>query len=108
MILLLLLLHSGILLTARYFDSNRAKANALCLSGTAAGSFTIPFLIQRLLASYGFRGAVLVMGACMLHIGISAALYRKAYFVICPPVLFTPISFLSAEFTQNRTCVDVP
>ena len=66
----------GIILTARYFDKNRAKANAFCLSGTAAGSFTLPFLIEALLSAYGFRGTVLVLGACMLHICISAALFR--------------------------------
>ena len=36
----------GIILAARYFDRNRAIANALCLSGAAAGSSTMPFLIQ--------------------------------------------------------------
>jgi hypothetical protein len=39
---------SGIILTARYFDKKRSRANALCLSGTAAGSFTLPMLIQHL------------------------------------------------------------
>ena len=36
----------GVILAARYFDRNRAIANALCLSGAAAGSSTMPFLIQ--------------------------------------------------------------
>ena len=66
----------GVILTARYFTSNRAKANAFCLSGTAAGSFALPFLIEALMSSYGFRGAVLVLSACMGHIAVSAALYR--------------------------------
>ena len=66
----------GVILTARYFDKNRAKANAFCLSGTAAGSFILPFLIQALLSAYGFRGAILILGGCMLHISISSALFR--------------------------------
>ncbi|TRY67846.1 hypothetical protein TCAL_11469 [Tigriopus californicus] len=66
----------GIILTARYFDKNRAKANAFCLSGTAAGSFVLPFFIEFCLGIYGFRGTVLILGGCMLHLCISASLYR--------------------------------
>ena len=79
----------GVILAARYFERNRAIANALCISGAAAGSSTMPFLIQYLLQTYGFRGAVLIMGACMLHIGVSAALFR-------------PISVHVAIQRQNR------
>ena len=66
----------GIILTARYFDRRRSLANALCLSGTAAGSFTLPVLISRLLDQYGFRGTLLLLGGCLLHVCISAALFR--------------------------------
>jgi hypothetical protein len=66
----------GVILTARYFDRQRAKANAFCLSGTAAGSFILPHLIQAMVDEYGFRGAMLLLGGCMLHLCISAALYR--------------------------------
>ena len=63
-------------MTARYFDKRRGIANAFCLSGTAAGSFILPFLIEYLLDGYGFRGTMLILGACMLHILVSSALYR--------------------------------
>ena len=66
----------GVILTARYFDKRRGIANAFCLSGTAAGSFTLPFSIEGLLEEYGFRGTMLILGGCMLHILISSALYR--------------------------------
>ena len=66
----------GIILTARYFNKNRTLANMFCLSGSAAGSFIIPFLIQALIKWFGFRGSVLVLGGCVLHICISASLYR--------------------------------
>ena len=65
-----------IFLDARYFDKRRSLANALCLSGTAAGSFTLPVLISFLLDKYGFHGTLLVLGACLLNVCISAALYR--------------------------------
>ena len=66
----------GIILTARYFDKRRSLANALCLSGTAAGSFSLPILISYLLDKYGFHGTLLILGACLLNVCISAALYR--------------------------------
>ena len=66
----------GVILTARYFDKRRGIANAFCLSGTAAGSFTLPFLIEFLLEAYEFRGTMLILGGCMLHILISSALFR--------------------------------
>jgi hypothetical protein len=44
----IILIFLGIILTARYFDKKRSRANALCLSGTAAGSFTLPMLIEYL------------------------------------------------------------
>ena len=66
----------GIILTARYFDKRRSLANALCLSGTAAGSFTLPILMSHLLDWYGFHGTLLILGACLLNVCVSAALYR--------------------------------
>ena len=66
----------GVILTSRYFDKRRGIANAFCLSGTAAGSFTLPFLIEFLLEAYEFRGTMLILGGCMLHILISSALFR--------------------------------
>ena len=66
----------GVILTSRYFDKKRGIANAFCLSGTASGSFTLPFLIEFLLEAYEFRGTMLILGGCMLHILISSALFR--------------------------------
>ena len=85
----------GIILVARYFDKRRGIANALCLSGTfyaemitkiqalffmilgtAAGSLCLPFLIETLVHTYAFSGTLLILGGCMLHISVSAALYR--------------------------------
>ena len=66
----------GIILVARYFDKRRGVANAFCLSGTAAGSLCLPFLIKTLAQAYAFEGTLLLLGACMLHISVSAALYR--------------------------------
>ena len=92
----------GVILTARYFDKRRGLANAFCLSGTAAGSFTLPFLIEYLLEEYGFRGTMLVLGSCMLHILVSSALYR-------PPAVHVKIvqrDRLRKQYLQDQKCSD--
>ena len=66
----------GIIMTSRYFDKHRALANGICVSGTAAGSMVIPPLMEYLVPMYGFRGSILILGACMLHVCFSAVIYR--------------------------------
>lgn len=46
------------------------------MSGTAAGSFVFPMLIEFLVANFGFHGTLLILGGCMLHVCVSASLYR--------------------------------
>ncbi|GBP74219.1 Monocarboxylate transporter 12 [Eumeta japonica] len=57
-----------------------ALANGICVSGTAAGSFVFPMLIEKLVDLYGLHGTVLLLGGGMLHVCVSATLYRP------PPV----------------------
>lgn len=59
-----------------YFDKHRALANGICVSGTAAGSFVFPALIEHLVHNFGFHGTILILGGCMLHVCACAALYR--------------------------------
>lgn len=59
-----------------YFNKRRALANGICVSGTAAGSFVFPMLIEYLIQNFGFHGTILILGGCMLHVCISATLYR--------------------------------
>lgn len=66
----------GIVMVSQYFDKHRALANGICVSGTAAGSFVFPLLIETLCDSFGFHGTILLLGGCMLHVCISATLYR--------------------------------
>lgn len=66
----------GIILVSRYFDKRRALANGICISGTAAGSFIFPILIEYLVGHYGFHGTILILGGCMLHVCVSAVMYR--------------------------------
>ena len=69
----------GIIMTSRYFNKRRALANGICVSGTAAGSMVIPPLMEVLIPIYGFRGCILILGACMLHVCFSASLYRPIH-----------------------------
>lgn len=66
----------GIILVSQYFDKHRALANGICVSGTAAGSFMFPLLIELLVKDFGFHGTILLLGGCMLHVCVSATLYR--------------------------------
>lgn len=59
-----------------YFNKRRALANGICVSGTAAGSFVFPMLIECLIKNFGFHGTILILGAGMLHVCVSATLYR--------------------------------
>lgn len=59
-----------------YFNKRRALANGICVSGTAAGSFVFPILIEYLIGKFGFHGTLLLLGAGMLHVCVSATLYR--------------------------------
>lgn len=66
----------GIIIVSLYFDKHRALANGICVSGTAAGSFVFPMMIEHLVYHFGFHGTILILGGCMLHVCASAALYR--------------------------------
>ena len=66
----------GIILVSQYFDKHRALANGICVSGTAAGGFVFPLLIEYLVAKFDFHGTLLILGGCMLHVCASACLYR--------------------------------
>lgn len=66
----------GIIIVSLYFNKHRALANGICISGTAAGSFVLPMLIEYLVHHFGFHGTILILGGCMLHVCLSAILYR--------------------------------
>ena len=67
---------------------------SLFFSGTAAGSLCLPFLINTLVKTYAFSGTLLVLGGCMLHISISATLYR-------------PLAIHALISKQNRNIVQL-
>ncbi|XP_015191294.1 PREDICTED: uncharacterized protein LOC107074405 [Polistes dominula] len=59
-----------------YFQRLRGFANGLCISGSAIGTIVLPPLLQYLLDCFGYRGAVLIMGALTLNTLVCALLYH--------------------------------
>lgn len=84
----------GIIIVSTYFNKRRALANGICVSGTAAGSFVFPILIECLIPKFGFHGTLLLLGAGMLHVCVSATLYRP----------IRSINTNCAEATKSRKC----
>lgn len=56
-----------------YFTTKRTRAFGFAMAGTGLGQMILPQIVRFLLSEYGFRGAVLIMGALSLH-GVAGAL----------------------------------
>lgn len=59
-----------------YFVRLRGLANGICISGSAFGSIILPPLLRYLLEKFGYRGAVLIMGAITLNTWVAALFYE--------------------------------
>ncbi|XP_037958314.1 monocarboxylate transporter 13 isoform X2 [Teleopsis dalmanni] len=59
-----------------YFVKLRGLANGLCISGSALGSIILPPVLRWLLETYGYRGAVLIMGGITLNVFVAAIFYE--------------------------------
>ncbi|XP_061392992.1 monocarboxylate transporter 13, partial [Musca vetustissima] len=59
-----------------YFVKYRGLANGLCISGSALGSIILPPVLRWLLETYGYRGAVLIMGGITLNVFVAAIFYE--------------------------------
>ncbi|XP_026668398.1 monocarboxylate transporter 13-like [Ceratina calcarata] len=59
-----------------YFKRLRGLANGLCISGSAIGTIVLPPFLQYLLDCFGYRGAVLIMGAMTLNTLVCGLLYH--------------------------------
>ncbi|CAH1774303.1 unnamed protein product [Owenia fusiformis] len=59
-----------------YFDLKRGKANGIATSGSGCGSFLFPPLLGVLFGTYGYFGAILILGAFLLNACVLGALFR--------------------------------
>jgi hypothetical protein len=73
---------TSVLTVAYYFDKRRSLATGLSVCGTGIGTFTFAPLIELLSDLYGWRGAMMLLGAICLNICVCGALFR--------PLTFTP------------------
>lgn len=61
-----------------YFKNKRGQAVGLSMAGTAMGMLIMPQMVRILLELYGFRGAVLLLGAVALHAVVGSVLLQPA------------------------------
>ncbi|XP_053622660.1 monocarboxylate transporter 13 isoform X2 [Plodia interpunctella] len=59
-----------------YFVRLRGLANGICMSGSAFGSIILPPVLRYLLGTYGYKGAVLILGGIMLNVWAAALLFQ--------------------------------
>lgn len=61
-----------------YFKNKRGQAVGLSMAGTAMGMLIMPQMVRVLLEDFGFRGAVLLLGAVALHSVVGSVLLQPA------------------------------
>ncbi|XP_038059946.1 monocarboxylate transporter 13-like [Patiria miniata] len=66
----------GLIMLTRYFKKRYTFANGLCIVGVSVGQMVFPPLIRLLIAIYGWRGAMFVIGAIQLNSIAACALFR--------------------------------
>ena len=59
-----------------FFDKKRGQAVGFSMAGTTLAMMLVPQFVHLLLESYGFRGAMLVIGGWALHSTVGACLLR--------------------------------
>ncbi|XP_068144346.1 uncharacterized protein chk isoform X2 [Drosophila tropicalis] len=67
---------------AFWFDKKRSFATGIGASGTGIGTFVYARLTQYLIESYGWRGAILILGGTMLNACVCGALMRDPDWLI--------------------------
>ncbi|XP_022195880.1 monocarboxylate transporter 13 isoform X1 [Nilaparvata lugens] len=70
----------GIFIVTSYFVKLRGLANGIAISGSALGSIILPPFLRFLLETYGYRGAVLIMGGLTLNVWVGAMLYEPVQY----------------------------
>ncbi|XP_060515775.1 monocarboxylate transporter 13 isoform X2 [Cylas formicarius] len=87
-----------------YFVKLRGVANGICISGSAFGSILLPPLLRIILETYGYRGAVLLMGGITLNVFVAALFYdpvenhyKKIKEEDKPSELLDPAKFMISE-----------
>eukprot|EP00058_Branchiostoma_floridae_P015232 XP_002600720.1 hypothetical protein BRAFLDRAFT_123499 [Branchiostoma floridae] len=100
----------SVAMLGRYFDKRRALVNGIALSGSGA-TFALAPVCQLLEQTYGWRGALLLLGGVTLNLCVSGALLRPivlaADVVSRDPSPRTPIEPESISHLTHRKHFDV-
>ncbi|XP_049865094.1 monocarboxylate transporter 9-like [Pectinophora gossypiella] len=70
-----------------FFKEKRARAIGAAMSLTGLGAILMPLLMSALMSAYGWRYAVLILGAICLHSLVGACLLRPAKWYLKEPVV---------------------
>ncbi|GAB1605706.1 monocarboxylate transporter 5-like [Argonauta hians] len=77
---------SCIVVQSTYFSRYLGTANAISACGVSIGQFTLPYLLNYLIETFGVRGALLLNGGIYLQCFVFAALLRPmSYYDAKPP-----------------------
>ncbi|XP_026846740.1 monocarboxylate transporter 12 [Drosophila persimilis] len=66
----------AIVSVTQYFDSKRSLATGIAVCGSGFGTFVFAPLTEYLIGSYGWRGAMLIIGGIVLNCIIFGAMFR--------------------------------
>ena len=66
----------AVVVVAYYFEKKRAFATGIAVSGSGVGTFIFAPLTEFLITTFGWRGAVLIIGGAMLNIAVCGAVFR--------------------------------
>lgn len=64
------------LAVSSYFTTKKSRAIGFAMAGTGLGQMIFPQVVRFLLAEYGFKGTVLIMGSLSLHGVVGACLFQ--------------------------------
>lgn len=92
----------GIFIVTSYFLKYRGLANGIAISGSALGSIFLPPFLRYLLETYGYRGAVLIMGGITLNVWVGAMLYQPVAWHMKEVIIYrTPTSLEDIEEAKD-------
>lgn len=80
-----------------FFKEKRSRAIGVGMSLTGLGAIFMPLLMSALMYAYGWRYAVLILGAICLHSLLAACLLRPAKWYLRAPATAEEIVPLNTE-----------
>uniref|UniRef100_UPI0035900E59 monocarboxylate transporter 12-B-like n=1 Tax=Myxine glutinosa TaxID=7769 RepID=UPI0035900E59 len=86
-----------------FFEERRAFAIGLATTGYGVGTFVLPPISQFLIETFGWRGAMIILGGIVTHICVTAALFQ-------PPPSPEPMQMSSGDkndFSSHQDGCDV-